>query len=254
MSMKIFTGNIGCGKSTLAKKFSKMGDVVVNMDYLQTMFGGYEYGMYDKEKKNVYWNTEEAAIKSALNCGLSVVVDRTNVDRKSRQRFIQIGKKYGAKIISYDWGPGTEEGLNRRINRPHGVPAKTWRSVWEYMRGSYESPIAEEGFDKLIEAPQKFRFHAFDFDGTLVKNEFPEIGEIIDGTVEVLNKLWEDLSNIIIIWTNRSGDFQNQMRKFLLDNKIPFDFINENPIFDTGGRKIFAHVYYDDRNYEKAAG
>lgn len=45
-----------------------------------------------------------------------------------------------------------------------------------------------------------------------------------------------------------SGDKLNRMRKFLIDEKIPFDFINENPLVDFGSRKIFAHEYYDDRN------
>ncbi len=57
-----------------------------------------------------------------------------------------------------------------------------------------------------------------------------------------------EASKVVIIRTCRSGDYENQARKFLIDSKIPFDFINENPLFDTGSRKIFAHVYYDDRN------
>jgi len=33
-----------------------------------------------------------------------------------------------------------------------------------------------------------------------------------------------------------------------LKNKIPFDFINRNPMFNMGSPKIFAHEYLDDRN------
>lgn len=248
MSLSIFTGNIGCGKSLLASKLAKMGHVVVNMDTLQQMFAGGEYGAYDKYKKDVYIETENTAIKIALKNDFSVVVDRTNMDRKRRERFINIGKQYANKIISYNWGDGTTANLLRRTNKPKGVPEETWIGVFDYMQKCYEPPSLEEGFDEVIEAPQKFKFYAFDFDGTIVKNKFPKIGEIISGEVERLNKLWEDLSNIIIIWSCRSGDYINQVRAFMIKHKIPFDFINENPIFDTGSRKIFAHEYHDDRN------
>ncbi len=247
MSLKIFTGNIGCGKSLMANKLAKMGNCVVNMDSIQAMVSGGEYGMYDYTKKDLYQEIEATAIKSALKSGLSVVVDRTNMDIKRRKTFIDIGKKYAKEIISINWGKGSVAGLERRFKKPRGTPTETWNNVYEFMRKSYEPPSLEEGFDKLIEAPKKFKFHAFDFDGTIVDGKFPQIGEIIDGTVDKINSLWEDLSNIIIVWSCRSGNYENQMRDFLIKSRIPFDFINENPVFDTGNRKIFAHRYYDDR-------
>ena len=116
------------------------------------------------------------------------------------------------------------------------------------MKKSYEEPSVEEGFNLIIDAPKKFKFYAFDFDGTIVQNKFPDIGEIIDGTVDKMNKLWKDLANIIIVWTCRYSDVENEARAFLLKNKIPFDFINENPIVNYGSPKVFAHEYFDDRN------
>jgi len=246
--LTVFTGNIGCGKSLLASKLAKMGTVIVNMDSIQQMVSGGAYGQYDKEKKDVYWAAENATIEAALKSNLSVVIDRTNMDRKRRERFIAIGKKYGAKIVSYNWGAGTEHDLQRRLENCRGVSEETWRSVFEYMQKSYEPPSVGEGFDTIIEPPKKFKFYAFDFDGTIVENKFPEIGEIINGTAEKMNALWESLSNIIIVWSCRGGKYSNQMREFMIKNKIPFDFINENPIFNTGSPKVFAHEYYDDRN------
>ena len=172
------------------------------------------------------------------------------MDHKKRTRFIEIGKKYAAKTIAYNWGAGDILGLDRRLDNPHGIPADQWEDVYEFMKKSYEPPSLKEGFSEIIEAPQKFRFHAFDFDGTIIEDGFPEIenAKIIPGQVERMNDLWQDISNIIIVWSCRTGDYENQMRSFLLKNKIPFDFINKNPCFETGSRKIFAHHYYDDRN------
>jgi predicted kinase len=247
-NLNIFVGNIGSGKSLLATKFAKMGNVVCSMDSIQRMIGGGEYGLYDNEKKDVYQAAEDAIITKSLERGLSVVIDRTNMDRKRRQRFIEIGKRFGADIVAYHWGPGDERCLQRRIAQPYGMPAEKWVEVFAFMQKSYEPPTLEEGLSQIIEAPKKYTFHAFDFDGTIVENKFPEIGEIISGKVDVMNRLWKDLSNIIIVWTCREGNFEAKMRDFLNSNKIPHDFINANPIFDTGSRKIYAHVYHDDRN------
>jgi len=247
-TLNLCIGNIGSGKTLLAAKFAKMGHVVCNMDSIQSMVSGGEYGLYDNAKKEVYQAAEDAIITKALESGLSVVVDRTNMDRKRRRRFIEIGKKYASNIIAYHWGPGDEKCLNRRQANPHGIPAAQWAQVFKFMQDSYEPPTTEEGFSEIIEAPKRYIFHAVDFDGTIVENKFPEIGEIISGKVDELNALWEDLSNIIIIWTCRSGDFENQARAFLNKNKIPYDFINENPVVNFGSRKIFANVYHDNRN------
>ena len=248
MSLNMFIGNIGSGKSVIARKLAYFGSVVFNMDAFQQMVAGGEYGAYDNAKKDIYQEAENLTIRKALEAGLSVTIDRTNMDRKRRERFISIGKEYGAEIIAHHWGPGTNKNLINRMKSPRGIPQAQWMDVFNFMQKSYEPPIPEEGFDLILEMPEKYRFHAFDFDGTIVKNKFPNIGDIIDGTVKKMNELYLELENIIIIWTCRNEDYTAQMRQFLIKNKLPFDFINENPIFDTGGRKIFAHEYYDDRN------
>lgn len=246
MSMTI--GNIGSGKSILASKLANMGAAVFNMDAFQEMIAGGQYGAYDIAKKDIYQAAENTTIEECLKRDIPVVIDRTNMDRKRRARFIEIGKKYGAKIVAYHFGPGDETNLLNREKSCRGVPMAIWKEVFESMKKSYEEPSTDEGFTEIIEAPKKYRFYAFDFDGTIVENSFPKIGEIINGTVDKINELYKSLSNIIIIWTSRSGEYERLTRSWLIKNRIPFDFINENPIFDTGSRKLFAHEYYDDRN------
>jgi predicted kinase len=244
----IFTGNIGSGKSFMASKYAKKGYVIVNNDAITKMVQGGEYGMYDHAKKPIYKAIEIGAIEAALVQGFSVVIDRTNMKASDREQYIIIGKMHNAHIRSITWGDGNSKSLNRRLKNPMGVPQATWKSVYEFMSKSYEVPTLDEGFDSAVSAVEKFTFYAFDFDGTIVENEFPDIGNIIDTTRAQMQKIWEDIQNVIIIWTCRSGDILNVMRKFLIDEKIPFDFINENPIVGFGSRKIFAHKYFDDRN------
>ena len=248
-TMHMMIGNVGCGKSLISQKLSKLYNTVVfNMDTYQEMLSGGIYGAYDNAKKDIYREGEEATIRSTLQHGVSLVIDRTNMDRKRRKRFLDIGEEFGVEIVAYDFGAGSDDDLMRRCKNPRGVPVEIWKEVFEHMKGSYEPPEKEKGFSSVVIPPACFHFYAFDFDGTIVENNFPTIGEIIDGTVDKLNRLYSDLANISIIWTCRSGNYENQARHFLLKNKIPFDFINENPLFDTGSPKIFAHEYHDDRN------
>lgn len=246
MEIVIFTGNIGSGKSLLASKYAKKGYVIINNDDITRMVQGGEYGAYDFQKRTIYKAIEFAGIEEALNCGLSVVIDRTNMKKSDRARYIEVGKKYGAKIISRDFGIGSiDTTLTRRFKDHKGVPNEVWCSVFAKMASSYEAPHHDEGFDEIVIAPKRYTVHAFDFDGKIVINKYPIIGDIIPDTIAKMNEIWNKEDNIIIIWTCRADNDLRLMKKFLLDNKVPFDFINENPLFETGSRKIFAHYYYE---------
>jgi hypothetical protein len=91
-------------------------------------------------------------------------------------------------------------------------------------------------------------FFAIDFDGTIVTNKFPKIGEIKKDTISFMKKIHK-AGHCIIIWTCRSGDLLEEMKEFLRKNKIPYDYINENPenSFGDDTRKLFANYYIDDR-------
>lgn len=253
MRVDILVGNIGSGKSTIARKLmNQHGSVVINMDDIQSSISCGEYGRYDNKKKGVYRAMEEAALLQALEDGLSVCIDRTNMDHERRKRFINIAFEYTGDIYCWDFGEGDKRHLNRRLANPRGATSSTWENVFDYMSDTYQEPCQSEGFCEVYNPSEEYKFHAFDFDGTIVENCFPssEIDSdwIIESTVSKIKDLYCDMNNIIIIWSCRSGDHECQMREFLIKNNIPFDFINENPIFNTRSSKIFAHEYYDDRN------
>ncbi len=91
---------------------------------------------------------------------------------------------------------------------------------------------------------------AVDFDGTIVENKYPQIGELQSGAKDTLLRLHEE-GHKIIIWTCRSGDLLVEAMNFLLWHGIPFDQVNDNlreNIEQYGGnsRKVCADVYIDD--------
>ncbi len=245
----MLVGNIGCGKSFLAKKLAKKGAMIVNSDSLLRAVHGGEY-LYYSEMKDFYHNIEETILVDALRRSKTVVVDRTNISIEERKRFIFLADKYEATSIAYDFGPGQEEHLIRRLREPQGLPERVWRNVFNVINSKYEKPTIEEGFAEIRIPPEYFRCFAFDFDATIVMpSDFPNIGNANENIVNRIDKLSGDISNVIIIWTCRSGDYENQMRDWLDKNKVYYDFINDNPLYTTGSRKIFAHAYIDDRNH-----
>jgi len=96
----------------------------------------------------------------------------------------------------------------------------------------------------------KQKLVAIDFDGTLVVDAFPGIGEFMPGAREALEELSQNFK--ITIWTCRSGKYLTEMVEFLDQNKVPYEAVNEQiPGYNdfTNSRKIFAHIYIDDRNF-----
>jgi hypothetical protein len=93
---------------------------------------------------------------------------------------------------------------------------------------------------------------AIDFDGTIVADQYPHIGQLKPNAPEVIRQLKAD-GHYIIIWTCRTGHLMHQVHDFLTEQQIPFDRINKsNPEnvakydgIDT--RKVYADVYVDDK-------
>ena len=97
----------------------------------------------------------------------------------------------------------------------------------------------------------KRKIIAVDFDGTLVENNFPDIGEPIAETITAL--LDEQRRGArVILWTCRSGDNLTAAMDWCKNSGIKLDAVNENlpemiEFFGGDTRKIFANEYWDDR-------
>jgi len=85
-----------------------------------------------------------------------------------------------------------------------------------------------------------------DFDGTCVKNEFPNIGESI-GAEKILLK-WVEQGHHLILSTMRSGIFLSKAIKWFEENGILLYGIQKDPHQKawTTSPKAFGHVYIDD--------
>lgn len=107
----------------------------------------------------------------------------------------------------------------------------------------------------------KIRTLAVDFDGTLVENKYPQIGEPLRFGFNTLIKMQRNGWKIILL-TMREGQLLEEAIKFSAKQGLIFDAVNENPfwkskqviketkdgqqIITETSSKIYADIYIDD--------
>ena len=97
-----------------------------------------------------------------------------------------------------------------------------------------------------------FRVIAVDFDGTLCINVYPNIGEPNEILIRYLLDEQKRGSKLIL-WTCRCGKYLDEAVAWCLKHGLKFDAVNDNipeatEFFGSNSRKVFAHVYIDDKN------
>lgn len=92
---------------------------------------------------------------------------------------------------------------------------------------------------------------AIDFDGVLVKDNFPEIGE---PDWDMVSAVWRlgFTDHELVLWTSRVNERLAEAVKWCEEHDLKFDCVNENAPsnlaeYGTDPRKAFADVYIDDR-------
>lgn len=94
--------------------------------------------------------------------------------------------------------------------------------------------------------------YAVDFDGTLCRNAWPEIGE---PNLELIRFLKQAQANgaELILWTMREGETLNQAVEWCSQHGLEFDVVNDNleklkDAYNNNPRKVYADYYIDDHN------
>lgn len=92
---------------------------------------------------------------------------------------------------------------------------------------------------------------AVDFDGTLVEDKFPEIGEPREWVWDHMRYAKENGAKIIL-WTSRDNARLKDAVEFCTKRGFHFDAINDNldeckVLFNNDTRKVYANEYWDDK-------
>jgi len=99
--------------------------------------------------------------------------------------------------------------------------------------------------------PRNHLIIAVDFDGTIVEDAYPDIGEPKIFAIETLQELKKD-GHRLILWTYRNGERLQEAVDFCKKKGVEFYAVNKNypeEIFEGKvSRKINADIFIDDRN------
>lgn len=95
------------------------------------------------------------------------------------------------------------------------------------------------------------RVIAVDFDGTICRNKWPDIGEANDGLIAWL-KYCREQGDKLILYTCREGDLLRAAVMWCKAQGLEFDALNDNlpervEQYGNNCRKISADIYLDDR-------
>lgn len=92
---------------------------------------------------------------------------------------------------------------------------------------------------------------AVDFDGTIVEENYPEIGRPLEDAFDVLIRLHND-GHRLLLWTYRHGKKMQEAVDFCKSRGVEFHAVNKNfpeeEYDESVPRKLLADVYIDDRN------
>jgi hydroxymethylpyrimidine pyrophosphatase-like HAD family hydrolase len=91
------------------------------------------------------------------------------------------------------------------------------------------------------------KYIGIDFDGTMVRNAYPEVGLPVEGALDTVKDLI-DFGHKIILYTMRSGERLVQAVEYLEEHGVKLYAVNENPSqkYWTESPKIFCNLYIDD--------
>lgn len=92
---------------------------------------------------------------------------------------------------------------------------------------------------------------AVDFDGTLCKEKWPDIGDPNMALIEWLISR-QTMGDKLILWTCRVGDMLDHAVMWSLKHGLKFDAVNANlpeniEKYGNDCRKVFADIYLDDK-------
>ena len=142
-------GNIGSGKSTIAKKLAKEGFVIVSRDALRHMFGAGEF-LFTNKTERVICKSRNKIIRELMKLNLDIVIDETNMTKNIRNSVLcEVTKNY--KTIAYIMPKiSKKESIRRRMLDSNGNTSKSkYEKVWTMFNSMYEDPTFEE-FDEII--------------------------------------------------------------------------------------------------------
>lgn len=138
----VLMGLPGSGKSYYAEKSMEGSPIRVSSDEIRERI----FRDVASQKYNRYvFSIMRLMVEKAIGAGCDVLVDSTNIQRKHRKPWIDIGGRMGIDVVCLFVDPPLEECLKRNAIRERHVPI----DVIQQMSAHLEPPNLEEGFKEV---------------------------------------------------------------------------------------------------------
>lgn len=144
-TLYVMVGASGSGKSTLAKELEKLffNIEIVSSDSVRKALWGNESDQQNPKK--VFNYCEELIYYHGGVLDESVVFDATNLYKKYRTRWVQLGKNHFYKVVAIWCNTSKANCLANQDKRERQVPTNIVENQWDRL----EPPRLDEGFDEV---------------------------------------------------------------------------------------------------------
>lgn len=224
----VLQGPPASGKSTWARETAKAGTpyVIVNRDSIRESRG--EYWIPDQE--DYISDMEEYAVRSAVKRNLIPIIDATNLNPKTIEKWENLAKELNCEIEYKKFYIPFTEALERDSKRERPVGKKVL--IKFYTKYFYDEYVKEVGYDdrKIYEGNHKSPCVVIDLDGTTMLHngrlpfDWDKVStDIFDPRMlKIINKFYESAVKIIFL-TGRPESVRNATDD-CLNSKLWFSY------------------------------
>lgn len=260
----LLLGAPGSGKSTFIKKYD-LESYTISTDNIRKLFLGETVGYVDGEVKHIIDNTKYQKkvfnlvydlTKERMENGYTTFIDATNLNNKTRKKFLNLAKEYNYRLNVIPFGFRFDDNLKgystislselkeRNKNRKFVVPEEVVERMFETTNlielNKQYTIIYPEDFEKVID------YKIFDY------SDFKEIKVIgdIHSCGSVLKQALKDFSeDVLYVFLGDYFDRGIETEKTLkiIDSLLDKD----NVVFLEGNHEIHLRYFLKNKNYSK---
>lgn len=219
----VLQGPPASGKSTWARDTAKAGTpyVIVNRDSIREARGEY----WIPEQENYISDLEEFGVRSAVNRGLIPIIDATNLNPKTIQKWNDLAKELNCEIEFKTFYVPYKEALERDKGRSRPVGEKVLKRF--YTQYFHEDFVKEVGYDNVPIRNHNGRTNCvvFDLDGVVAHHQgrlpfdWNKLEtDLCDSRCQELIKQFNLLAIKIIFLTGRPESVRTATEKWIRKN------------------------------------
>ena len=227
----ILKGPPGSGKSCYAREFIKgrIDWVIVNRDSLRESRGDY----WVPEQEDYISDLEEFSIRQAIKRGYNVIIDATNLNPKTLDKWEKIAEETGAIIKLQEFYVPFKVAVERDKNRERSVGEKVIKRFYQkYYPDRYNAEMSQVDNRYILNQDKTLPSCVIvDLDGTIALNQGRNPYDLSKVSTDKPNDPLIDLIRIlsgsvdIIFFSGREGTEQcrKDTAKWINDNvQVPY--------------------------------